>query len=343
MELSTMHTHTDIRILLLCPLLLFAACRQTRSFFPNNTPQAEVEIIRFDSALLHADTLDMPGSIRRLYQEYPVFMPVFCEDILGIYAEDTAYLAEALPKFLNDTLYGFQRTNAEVLRQYADISDIRRPLDKAFGRLAYLYPDLQTPPVYFFVSGFNASILFVDDAIAVGVDMYLGSDYEYYNRVVYNYQKQTMRKECIAPDIVSAWLFRHIPFNSQKNRLLENMLYRGKIIYLLSLLFPDEPAYEIMGYTKEQWEWCERNEAAVWQMMIDKKDLFRSESVVLTAYLNDGPFTSEISQEAPSRLGTWIGWRICSSYMQHNRDITLQQLMQEGDAQLLLERSWYKP
>lgn len=330
-------------LLYLCVTLLSAACQPSRSFFPKDLPAADVTIIRFDSALLHADTLHLASAIRQLNKDYPFFMPVFCEDILGIYADDTAYLAEVLPQFLNDTLYGFKQTNAEVLRQYQNIDDIHSALNRAFGRLQYLYPDLQTPPVYFFVSGFNASILFVEEAIAVGIDMYLGSDYEYYNRVVYNYQKQTMRKECIAPDIVSAWLFRHIPFTSNKNRLLENMIYRGKIIYLLSLLFPEEPSYEIMGYTEAQWAWCKQHEAGIWQMMIDKKDLFRSESIVLTSYLNDGPFTSEISQEAPSRLGTWIGWQICRSYMQHNRDITLQQLMTENDAQKILEQSWYKP
>ncbi|MCM1034403.1 MAG: hypothetical protein NC038_01830 [Paludibacter sp.] len=330
-----------INIILL--LVILTACESQRSFFPKNTPEEHVNIVRFDSALLHADTLRMQDAIHNLNQTYPLFMPIFCEDILGIYADDTTYLAEALPKFLNDTLYGFKQTNAEVLRQFANIQDIQQPLNKAFGKLRYLYPDMQIPTIYFFVSGFNASLLFVEDDIAVGVDMYLGSDYSYYNQVVYNYQKQTMRKECIATDITSAWLFRHIPFTSTQNRLLENMIYRGKIMYLLSLLFPEQPSYEIMGYTRQQGDWCKRNEAAVWQMMIDKKDLFRSESLILTSYLNDGPFTSEISQEAPSRLGTWIGWQICRSYMQHNKNVTLQQLMEEGDAQHILQQSWYKP
>ena len=173
--------------------------------------------------------------------------------------------------------------------------------------------------------------------------MYLGSDYEYYNRVVYDYQKQTMRKECIPVDVVSAFLFRTLPYTSTKSRLLDQMMYRGKVMYLTAQIFDELPAYEVMGWTKEQWDWCVHNEQAIWHLVMDKRDLFKTESLILTGYLNDGPFTSEVSQDAPGRLGIWLGWRIAESYMEHNENVSLQQLMAEGDAQKILEESYYKP
>ena len=173
--------------------------------------------------------------------------------------------------------------------------------------------------------------------------MYLGSDYEYYNRVVYDYQKQTMRKECIPVDVVSAFLFRTLPYTSTKSRLLDQMMYRGKIMYLTAQIFDNLPGYEVMGWTKEQWDWCVRNEQAIWHLVMDKRDLFKTESLVLTGYLNDGPFTSEVSQDAPGRLGIWLGWRIAESFMEHHQDVTLQELIAEGDAQKILEQSFYKP
>lgn len=326
-------------------VLLFFGCQQRRQYFPSSKemkPQ-HVEIVRFDSALLGVQTADIEQDIRRLYTEYPEFMPMFVEDILGIPATDTAYLAVALPQFLEDTTYGFQQTNLREKQMFADISDIQHSLDDAFTRLCYLYPDMQVPEIYLFISGFNASIYFFEDAIAVGADMYLGSDYEYYNRVVYDYQKQTMRKECIPADVVSAYLFRNLPYTSTKSRLLDQMIYRGKVMYLLSVLFPTLPDYEVMGYTKQQWDWCVKHEQAIWHLMMDKRDIFKTENVVLTSYLNEGPFTAEISQDSPGRLGTWIGWRIAESYMEHNQDVTLQQLMSEPDAQKILEESFYKP
>ncbi|MCQ2348476.1 MAG: hypothetical protein MJZ65_04725 [Paludibacteraceae bacterium] len=326
------------------PLLMgLTACNKGRSYFPSNMDPQHIEIVRFDHALLNVSADSALQDIRFLYDEYEAFMPVWTENILGIAADDTLYLAEALPQFLQDTLYGFGETNAEVRRQFANIDTIQEQLDAAFTRLHYLYADLPLPLVYFFISGFNASILFVDDDLAVGTDMYLGGDWKYYNRVVYEYQKQNMRKSCIPIDVVSAYLFRNIPYTSVKNRLLENMIYRGKIMYVLSLLLPDYPEYEIMGYTEDQWNWCIDNERAIWNHIMDKRDLFNSESMVLTSYLNDGPFTSEVSQDSPGRVGTWIGWRIAQSYMENNPDVTLQQLLEDGDAQLILRNSFYKP
>lgn len=327
--------------LVLC--LFNSGCSHKRSYFPKNMEQQSITIVRFDKALMNVSRDSALQDVRVLYDEYEDFMPVFAENILGINSDDTLYLADALPQFLADTTYGFAETNAEVQRQFADISDIQEQLDDAFTKIHYLYNDLPLPMVYFFISGFNASILFMDDDMAVGTDMYLGSDWKYYNQVVYQYQKQNMRKECVPIDVVSAYLFRNIPYTSIKNNLLENMIFRGKIMYLVSVLLPAYPDYEIMGYTQEQWDWCETNEQAIWNHIMDRRDLFKTESMLLTSYLNDGPFTSEVSQDSPGRVGTWIGWRIAESYMEHNQDVTLQQLMENGDAQLILHDSFYKP
>jgi hypothetical protein len=262
---------------------------------------------------------------------------------LGIPSADTAFLEKQLPQFLNDTVYGFRQTNRREQELFADVSDLEKALGKAFSRILWLYPAAEVLPLYLFVSGFQTPVYFGDDLIGIGADMYLGSDYDYYNHVVYDYQKQTMRKECIPVDVVTAYLFRTLPYTSAKSRLLDQMLYRGKIMYLAAQIFDNLPGYEVMGWTKEQWDWCVRNEQAIWHLVMDKRDLFKTENLVLTSYLNDGPFTSEVSQDAPGRLGVWLGWRIAESYMEHNETVTLQDLMAEGDAQKILENSFYKP
>ena len=323
--------------------MLLASCQNNRQYYPRHLTEQPVEIVRFDKALMAIDSLNAAVSVPALYAEFPTFMPEFVEQALGVDRRDTDYLISALPLFLADTLYKFAETNQRVAETFADMRGIQRELNTAFSRLTYLYPDIHIPTVYTFVSGFNASVLFLEDEdMAVGLDMYLGSDYPYYNQVVYNYQKQTMRKECIAGDLVSGYVFAHFPFEGRKSRLIENMLYRGKMMYLCSTLL-DQPEYEVMGYTREQWQWCEQYERQVWNRMMDKRDLFKAEQFVLTSYLNDGPFTSEISQEAPPRIGTWIGWRIIDSYMRHHPEVSMQELIAQTDAEMILRESYYKP
>ena len=320
-------------------LLSFTACQKGRTYFPKDIEPQEIEFVRFDNALLNVHESSVTKDVKVLYDEYPAFMPLWVEDVLGIPTADTMYLEQQLPLFLNDTLYGFKQTNAKEQEVFADVKDLEQALGRAFARIQYLYPETEVPAFYLFVSGFQTPIYFNDELIGIGADMYLGSDYEYYNRVVYDYQKQTMRKECIPVDVVSAYLFRTLPYTSTKSRLLDQMMYRGKIMYLTAQIFDDLAPWDVMGWSKEQWNWCVKNEREIWHLVMDKRDLFKTESLILTGYLNDGPFTSEVSQDAPGRLGIWLGWRITESYMEHNENVSLQELMAEPEAQKILENS----
>ena len=125
-------------ILIAC-LVLFTACQKGRTYFPKDLEPQDIEIVRFDRVLMNVHTGDAQSTkedIHALYDEYPVFMPLWVEDILGIPAADTGFLAQALPAFLNDTVYGFQQTNAKEQEDFADVRDIEKALEKAFARIA---------------------------------------------------------------------------------------------------------------------------------------------------------------------------------------------------------------
>ena len=322
---------------------LLCGCGNKYQYFPKDIEQVEVKIVRFDSAQLAVRPDSVKSDIEQLYADYEEFMPMFVEGILGLLTEDTAYLCEMYAQFLTDTVMGFAQTNAKAQEMFADVSSLQKALNPGLSRLHYLYPEWEIPTVYMFVSGFNSSVMYYENIMGLGVDMYLGSDYPYYNQVVYNYQKQTMRKECVVGDLLSMYVAYHIPYNSKYNRLLEQMIFRGKQMFLLAQLLPDEPEWEVIGYSKEQWDWCEMYERGIWNRIMEKRDLFKTESMVLNSYMNDGPFTAEISQESPGRLGLWVGWRIVDSYMRNNKDVSLLELMNINDAQKILEQSFYKP
>lgn len=322
---------------------LLCGCSNKHQYIPRDIEAMKVEIVRFDSAQLAVRTDSVRQDIEKLYADYEAFMPMFVEGVLGLPSEDTAYLCALYADFLTDTVMRFAQTNALAKEKFANVDSLQEALNTGFSRLHYLYPEWEIPTVYLFVSGFNSSVIYYEDIMGIGVDMYLGSDYPYYNQVVYDYQKHTMRKECIAGDLLSMYLAYNIPYNSKYNRLLEQMIFRGKQMFLLSQLLPNEPAWEVIGYTKEQWEWCVQYERAIWNRIMEKRDLFKTESSVLSSYMNDGPFTAEVTQESPGRLGIWVGWRIVDSYMRNNKDVSLLELMNINDAQKILEQSFYKP
>ena len=124
---------------------------------------------------------------------------------------------------------------------------------------------------------------------------------------------------------------------------MDNMLFRGKVMYLLSVFMPEEKPENIMGYSAEQWKWAKTNEKQVWGYIIDQKHLFSTDVMLIRKYMNDAPFTAPLSQDSPGRMGTWLGWQIVQSYMNKNPNKSLTDLMKENNYQKILEDSGYRP
>lgn len=324
-------------------IVLLTGCGRQRRYadIDNYATPVTVGIQRFDVAVATADTSDMYQSVRRLYDGFPVFMPLFVDQILEVEPRDTGYVAELMRNFLCDSLY--RTVNDYTLEVFSDLDAITDELAMAFGRLRYFYPQIAIPDLYLFVSGFNRQVLFTDDILALGSDMYLGADYPLYEEVTYRYMHYGMRPACVPVDMVSVVLFRNFRQTLANPNLLDEMLYRGKMMYLLSVLFPDTAPNEIMNYTPEQWDWCDYFERKIWSTILDSKNLFATDNLTITKYVNDGPFTGPVSQDSPGRLGTWVGWRIIDSFMEHNPEVTMQELLEMTDSQKLLEMSDYRP
>ena len=81
----------------------------------------------------------------------------------------------------------------------------------------------------------------------------------------------------------------------------------------------------------------------MWSYFIQNKMLYSTDLNEIMKFTHEGPFTSAFSKESPARTAHWVGWQIVRAYMNKNPEITLQQLMDEMDAQKILTQSKYKP
>ena len=332
----------NVLIFLFAGLNLLSSCSRNNRFkIDTNENRVNVKIHRFDKDLLTLDTASMKAGVKRLYSKYPDFLPEFVYNVLDTTAADTNAVSHEFQKFLTDKT--FTQVNKKTLQTFDDVSDIEKKISDAFTYIHFYFPEVKLPEIYFYVSGFNRSIMMNDKFIAVGTDLYLGSDYPAYKDYTYEYMLFNMRRECVATDLVSATLFRMFVMNSSEYRLLDNMLFRGKVMYLLSVFMPNEKLEDIMGYSDEQWKWTKKNEKEIWATIIDQKHLFSTDLQLIRKYMNDAPFTAPVSQESPGRLGTWIGWQIVESYMNKNTKVSLTDLMKDSNYQKILEESGYRP
>lgn len=325
-------------------LLIVSSCgRKDRFSIDTSENRTDVKIQRFDSALILLDTLNATASVKEIYKAYPVFFRQFITAVDTVQPADTLKVARNLRNFI--TYPEVRKINRRVMEVFADVSDIEKEISEAYTYLNHYFPKLPKPDVWFFVSGMSRQIITDErmESIGIGSDFYLGADYEPYKSLVYDYMLQNMNRRNLSVDLISTLLFNYFRFDSKQNRLIDNMLHRGKVMFMLAVFMPERPLNDIIGYNTTQWNWAVKNEKEIWNTVVSQKDLFSSDLQLIRKYLNDAPFTSPVSQESPGRLGTWIGMRIVESYMNKNKEVTLQQLMQINDYQKLMEESGYKP
>ena len=323
-------------------VFMFCSCNSSNRFaIDTSENRIEVKIHRFDKDLIELDTANLKTSVASLYKKYPDFLPVYVGEVLDTVANDTAVVADLFRQFLSDKT--FAPINKKTAETFQDVSDIELKLSDAFTYIHHYFPEIRLPEIYFFVSGFNRSVIMTDKYFGFGTDYYLGSDYPPYEEFTYQYLIYNMRRECLPVDVVSAVLFRIFMHDASQDRLIDNMLFRGKVMFLMSVFMPDETSETIMGYTPEQMKWAITYEKEIWGQMIDNKDIFSTDMLLIRKYLNDSPFTAPISQDSPGRLGTWIGMEIVKSYMENNKEITLKDLMKDNNYQKMLQRSGYRP
>jgi len=300
-------------------------------------------IARFDSAIITLDTARLQESLTAAAKRFPQIYSAYFDDLLEIPSRDTVFTAAMIADLLADTL--FAHINADVLSVFSDTRKMEKQLAFARAALQKYFPQIRLPEIYFFVSGCNRSVFSHDNLLGVGVDMYLGADYERYSNFafIYDYMLPVMTPESIPIDVVAEILTKAFPFRSTKNRLIDNMLYCGRLLYMIDALLPEQSEENIGGYTAEQLAWCKKYERAVWATIIDRGDLFSTDQQIIGAYTLPAPFTQPVSQESPPRLGTWIGYQIVKAYVKNNPTVDLQTLAGETDFGKILEQSKYMP
>ncbi|MFC2121301.1 gliding motility protein GldB, partial [Bacteroidota bacterium] len=221
---------------------------------------------------------------------------------------------------------------------------------QSFSFYKYYFPYRQLPDIYTFISGFNQSVVTDEKILGIGLDKYFGDTCDFYTRLAWpNYIKKNMQPEKIVSDCMKAWAFMEFDsgrpnINQEiiKNNAINHMLFHGKIMYFLDAVLPYEEDSLKIGFSNNQLEWCQNNEAQMWDYLIENKLLFSTELLTIRKLVEDAPFTSYFTDQSPGRAGVWIGWQIIKSYMKKN-NCSLEELMLENDYQKIMTISGYNP
>ncbi len=322
------------RFLLVLTGLLFCACGGVR------VEPVPVNIQRFEEDLFLIKLNGLDQDLKVLEQKYPDFFQLYMQKILAIGSLDDSLSRAKLTEFLsNEAILKLYRTCAS---KFSDLTQLEADLGGAFGMMKHYFPRQPTPRVITFISEFGHAAVTLDSSVlGIGLDMYLGRDYKYYPSLGFpNYMIRRLQHEYMVPNAVEAILGGM--FELSNNKLIDKIVYNGKIYYMAKQILPETEDSLFTGYSSNQMKWCEDNEREIWAFFITKDLLFSSNLQQYNKYVSEGPNSSGMPPESPGNIGSWVGWQIVRKYMDKYPELSLSELMQI-DARKMLNQSGYKP
>lgn len=302
----------------------------------------ETTINRLETDLFTMDTTDVKASTDKLQLKYGNFYSAFISGVINNgNLRDSSY-SFRIRQFISDP--DMKKAYSDCQKTYPDVKELEEELADAFRHYRYYFPKGNIPKVNTIMSGFNYPVVYIDSTLGIGLEMYLGSDNEFYRMLAFpRYKSQFMNKENMIPDVVRIWMLSEHKYNMAQSDFLSQIIYMGKIMYLTDALLPRTPDTLKVQYSREQMEYCRQNEFNVWSYFAAQKLLYTTDQAEIMKYTSDGPFTSALSKESAPRIGYWTGWQIVRAYMKNNPEVTIEELMKESDAQKILNKSKYKP
>lgn len=285
----------------------------------------KVELERFDLRFANAT----PDSLQSLKADFPYLFPKQYHDSVWI-------------QKMEDTIQ-FE-LNESVRTQFPDMEETQEDLERLYQHIAYYFPNAYLPRVVTLTSDvdYRNKVVWTDEILLISLDTYLGPENPLYMGVQ-DFIRKNFRRDLILSDVAGA--FAESKTKKPVSRsFLNNMVYFGKVLYLKDLLIPFDSDAQKMGYSEEEIKWAEANEDQIWRYFVEKELLYSTDTQLGPRFLFPAPFSKfylELDNEAPDRLGQYMGWQIVRQFMKRN-EVSLQELL-NTDAETIFKKSNYKP
>ena len=308
--------------------------------------KVELKLQRFENDFFSIDTARILPEIERLRGAYPNFINDFMNQILGFTktsSPDT--VTRYVQLFIKD--YRFVKDSAE--KKFGAFKEPLKEIKQALQFVKYYFPDYKLPAtVITFIGPFDGySDVLSRDALAIGLQLHLGKNFSFYQSGFGHDLFPSYISEKFEPSYIPVNCIKNIiddlyPDKSTGKALIEQMVEKGKRLYLEDMLLPYTRDHIKIGYTETQLSDCFGKEDFIWQFFLNNDLLNVIDQDVVKNYIGDSPKTQEFGEGSPGNIGAFSGWQIVKKYMLKNPRVTLKELMEKDDREIYTS-SKYKP
>ena len=339
-----------ITFVLIAITALFSACNNKERIPDVSAIKVELSTERFEKDFFKVDSVNFTAQLEQLMGKYPSFGDNFLSTILNA---DPKWN----PDITRNYVWGFIKAYRNVYDSsaliFGDFSPFEKEIKKGLQFVNYYFPKYIAPKKIITyigpLDGFGD--ILADDAFIIGLQHHLGKDFPLYQsemvqQVYPSYISNLFTPENIATNCLKNIVLDMYPEKMDDKTLIQQMIEKGKRLYLLQKFLPYFKEYQIMGYSEEQMKGCYKNEIAIWDLFIKNNLLQTIDNNLIKNYIGESPKTQELVDDegkfAPGNIGSFAGWQIVKKYMSKNPAVTPEQLMKLDD-EIVFSEAKYKP
>lgn len=335
------------------PVALFS-CRS------KNTPevsgiQVDLHVQRFEQDFFAMDTTHLMSSLQQLQAKYPLFLPDFIANIMGLPpVTDTSLQAQ---QAIRQFIAGYRPVKDSADKIVGNPAPYEKEIRRGLQFVKYYFPTYKTPSLFITFIGpmdafYQASLggygdVLTHNAVAAGLQLHLGSKFPMYLSAMGQSMYPAYVSRRFAPEFIPVNAIKNIVDDLYPERIaglpmVEQMVEKGKRLYVLDKLMPYTADTLKTGYTNAQLEGCFKNEGAIWNFFLANNLLYNKEPDLTKGFLGDGPNTPELGEASPGYIGLFIGWQIVKKYMSEHADMKPDELLRVSPGKIF-EESRYRP
>lgn len=296
----------------------------------------ELTILRYDRVLFETPAAQLPDSLKAFK---------FPSPLLANYPDDPVFLAN-VEGFVNDSIV--QSIYEITQKRYGNLSNIEKELNKALKKAATLDKEIELKSIAAYVSAqFDYNSRIVADresgSMLISLDQYALDGMERYSYFgLPMFIVELSDSIYIVPDIMAELARQYIAAPDENSTtMLDLMIMEGKVLYFLDQVLPKTDDCTKIRYSKEQMEWCRKNESMIWAYFIQHNLLYEKDFTRYHNFVDEAPKTNAFKDSAP-RTPFYIGWQIVRKYMEQNK-CSVADLFANTDSQAILQASKYRP
>jgi hypothetical protein len=300
----------------------------------------------FEKELFNLDTAAYGANLEKLIGRYPSFGENFISTVLGA---DPQWNNDSVALYVKGFTQAYQKVYDTASLVFKNFAPYEAEIKKGLQFVKHYFPAYKIPDkIITYIGPLNGyGDILADDALIVGLHLHLGKNYSLYHSELVQQTYPDYISRRFEPGYITANCMKNIvmdmyPEKLEEKTLVQQMVEKGKRLYLLSKFAPATEEEKLIGYTKEQLTEAYKHEKNIWDLFVQNNLLQTNDENVIKNYIGESPKTQELGDASPGNVGSFAGWQIVKKYMEKNPEVTLQKLMiTDNDA--IFQAAKYKP